>query len=463
MDNLRHALLGRYRLSNRAPEAVEASFRHTLNQLSGNGMLTTMDEETITAAILGGFITSFPICTAAFAPETPPGEPADPTTQPRPRCAWGQYGKAAGGEAKELESRRGADFALIIWDSEEWARVALFQAKRLEPPSSSGSANPSHTLANPGDSLTVNGAGPLEAIAPGTALLNVHRRTDKVAGKPWRPSQMVTLEQTGRWLMMAEDVRAGNGSLDDFKKAIAAADRVVPQAQREERLGDESEDEFAAFNFRAVLDQHEYKNDHGKVEAFWRAHLRRRTPVPAQKDMHWIHYLAYTRAAATATDADGVTDPFDDMVLCVPLSGLTDKMDREREETPFKKNVIDLSTAKAYRFIDVLLNAFGPDNPGLDGDRRDGWLAMHTDTVKAMLPRLQQLGTVFVTTDKGGRSTNVVLDATLSASCDATPASAPDGMGQTAQNAVPAKADIAALDATMQPAKPGYRPPKFGH
>ena len=127
LRRLRLALLGQTRGS-AAPEPVEATFRHTINQLSGVGLMATLDEETATGAILGGFATAFPLCLGIFTDANDVGNRDGALG----KCAWGQYGKSRSGDLNQNETDRGADFALVIFGEGDRARVALFQAKRLE-------------------------------------------------------------------------------------------------------------------------------------------------------------------------------------------------------------------------------------------------------------------------------------------------------------------------------------------
>lgn len=96
----------------------EATMRYAIQGMEGlNKSNARPSEEDLTAALMGCILSSFPWCVRAFGPDDVPGA----------TCEWAQYNK--NGRGPHSESRKGADFALLIKMPGGLARIAIFQAK----------------------------------------------------------------------------------------------------------------------------------------------------------------------------------------------------------------------------------------------------------------------------------------------------------------------------------------------
>lgn len=78
--------------------------------------LAALDEESVTASFVARMAAHYAWAVAFLGKDGPP-------------ALWGQYSKNGQGEG--AESRRGADFALVVPQSAERVRVAIFQAKKV--------------------------------------------------------------------------------------------------------------------------------------------------------------------------------------------------------------------------------------------------------------------------------------------------------------------------------------------
>jgi hypothetical protein len=135
-----------------------------------------LDEETITAALLGSLATAFPFCAEII------GNDADnPTT-----CYWSQFKKTkpSADRPQDHEATSGADFALAIRVGDDDLRLALFQAKRSKK---------------------------------GGDEIDVHQRVaqPREPGKDWRDAQIVALAKFGKNLM--EHIGCQQHALEDLK------------------------------------------------------------------------------------------------------------------------------------------------------------------------------------------------------------------------------------------------------
>jgi hypothetical protein len=144
------------------------------------------------------------------------------------------------------------------------------------------------------------------------------------------------------------------------------------------------------------------------IANLWAAYGGNSEDDPTISGLHWIHYLGYARAAAVEPGmAD--SDTLNTAVVCVPLSHLAGRLKREGENVGFRNNLVDLASVHCYRFIDVLLAAFSPER------KTQGWIIVSATVVKAMLPALQDLGQVFIATDRGGDGATPANDASAGA------------------------------------------------
>ncbi|UPG92797.1 hypothetical protein [Luteibacter aegosomatissinici] len=301
--------------------------------------------------------------------------------------------------------------------------------------------------------LSINGAGPVFGLDGAHRFIDIHRRAKFVAGGPWRKSQMESLRQTGKWIIMADVIQANGGSAAEFRTLMAPLD--APSLPiRTFLLKEESEEELAAANERARDANMEREPALAELNDYYETWSSSR-PQPGDDRLTWIHYLAYSRAQPGTKKPDGTVEPPGHSVLCTTLTDLEDCMGREAEEGPARKHVVDLATVNCYRFIDVLLNAFEPiSQDGMLGCH--GWLRVTAETVRQMLPALQTLGDVFMTTDKGGEGFTITCAADSGASCDANPAGNRPA-DELAQVAVPQNEETAALDTKIQPTVPTRR------
>lgn len=217
----REDLLGEYKdRLGRGMGPIGISFCNVAQQFKQTNLISKMDEESVTSAFLGGVTSSFPLCVHAFGSQS----------NEAVNCSWGQFRKVPKGiDDHDSEAYRGADFALVVWLSDEYARVAIFQAKKVDE----------RERSTPGE----------RGVKP---LLNIHRRPlrkDKPL-KDWREAQMVRLVRTGHEAIAAEECRANAG---DGKMGWAEAARAHVQKK-------------------------------GFVEKSGAALLRH---------LHWVHYLGY--------------------------------------------------------------------------------------------------------------------------------------------------------------------------
>jgi len=162
---------------------------HVLQEFSEVGLPAVFDEETITAAVLGGVTATFPVAVARYGSGTGTDD----------RCSWGSYHKNRTGNEVVNESDRGADFALALWESDDTLRIAVFQAKR-------------------GKVRKVNRRYELD----------VHRRARKPEAGPWREPQMVSLVRSV-WMSNIACKLKASGWQDE-----GAATSAVNQVARKE-------------------------------------------------------------------------------------------------------------------------------------------------------------------------------------------------------------------------------------
>lgn len=124
---------------------VRKAFRLTLERIQPLAEMGLLDEEGLTASVLGGVSTTAPLleqlaqweAEAMAIHSTPPAGHgvASPAEQPAvrpvdPLVSWGTYRKSGGAKDPTSETATGGDFALVIWESSQEARLAIFQAKK---------------------------------------------------------------------------------------------------------------------------------------------------------------------------------------------------------------------------------------------------------------------------------------------------------------------------------------------
>lgn len=104
--------------SGRKMSVFEATMRLVGNDLERlNKTSSRPGEEILTPTLLGLIVATFPWCVEVFGPDNVPGA----------TCEWSQFKKH--GSGPDSESRKGADFALIVKVPDNKVRVAIFQAK----------------------------------------------------------------------------------------------------------------------------------------------------------------------------------------------------------------------------------------------------------------------------------------------------------------------------------------------
>ncbi|APO94874.1 hypothetical protein [Xanthomonas vesicatoria] len=105
-----------YRLGDDVQSALEMNLQLSARSISAlNSVSPRFDEETLTGAMIGAFVGSYPLYAASY-----PGSEED-------ALQWRSFGKSDRGEFGE--SRVGADFALVLLIPNKAPRLAIFQAK----------------------------------------------------------------------------------------------------------------------------------------------------------------------------------------------------------------------------------------------------------------------------------------------------------------------------------------------
>jgi len=422
LDGVRKKLMGRYSVEwgqghkrPGPPSPVEATFRHVLNQLTGVGMLASCDEETITAALLGGFSAAFPLCIGIFSADGSPNG----KTEASNACAWGQYSKSRTGVARENEADRGADFALVMATGPDHARVALFQAKRVVAGKPNSATRRKMIRPEPYERRVD------EASVGSTVIVPKDSYTiDLDQGRGERLAQFAVLQRTGSRLVRAQELEEDKvpTKLAEFLELVALADRgpFIPPRKPVGEAGD-------VFETRRKAEQKEYDDDTESARKAIDVDEIESTGADSTtsiKRLHFVHYLAYLRSkpvapveaasgtAQSASKALGTNDTdTEDSVsnnrftgaVCVTLSQLNDFV--VTPATVDKNTRLDLADVECIPFDDVILEAFGP--PGF----AEGWITLSTSTIRELLPTLLNFGRVFVGTDKGGDGLLLVREA----------------------------------------------------
>lgn len=106
----------------RAPGPIEAGFHLVLERVKELSAAGLLDEETLTSCLFGGLAVALPLMVERY------GSGVD---KPQ-NVSWGPYNKAGRVSNDDSEAASGADFTLVLWESETRARIAVFQAKKGE-------------------------------------------------------------------------------------------------------------------------------------------------------------------------------------------------------------------------------------------------------------------------------------------------------------------------------------------
>lgn len=102
---------------------LRTAVEYAIGRLNDFSKVHELDEETLTAAFLGALGTAIPLLAWQYQVGNESGESS---------LAWGTYRKAAPESDEAGERSSGADFWLVIWESADAARVAVFQAKKAK-------------------------------------------------------------------------------------------------------------------------------------------------------------------------------------------------------------------------------------------------------------------------------------------------------------------------------------------
>lgn len=406
MEALRKGMLGDFSPvddagAGRVPEPVEATFRHVLNQLSGIGMLSAFSEEEITSALLGGFAAAYPLCLGIFTDSVDEQK----RIAQQSRCSWGQYSKSRTRTPKNNETDRGADFALVVWTSEDRARVALFQAKRFEGSRPKGPLkhSPTKAAANTPAPMMA-GEGPLRMIPETEHFIDLRRARYDATGHIIGATQMVALARTGGRIRFARALEASQ-----MKLYLKNADILdAPPFTFRDPSDDETSDDYAS-DFEVAKGLDELQRQHAFEAVRKQEAMMPNVVANAFPTLDWIHYLGYARSTAAAKRKSGNgPDTFESGTVCVSLPEFHAQHAVERTAsgfsttvgavaTPSRRNLVDLASVNCFPLINVILNAFSPGD-----DDVPGWISLDANTIEAALPFLQQFGHVFMGTDKGG-------------------------------------------------------------
>ncbi|WP_146742249.1 hypothetical protein [Oleiagrimonas sp. MCCC 1A03011] len=138
--------------------AIGYTFVHGYKTLMELKFPSSIDEESMTGALLGAFATSFKPAVWVFGSDN------------NQKCSWARYRKS--GKRPDSESVRGADFALVIAINSDVSRIAIFQAKKAK-------------------------------VKKSGRWIDVHHYP---AGDPKRSSQIVSLFNTGKKILSSSGV-----------------------------------------------------------------------------------------------------------------------------------------------------------------------------------------------------------------------------------------------------------------
>lgn len=342
----REELLGPYKAAaSLSLGPISSTFYTVAARFQQIKLISQMDEETVTSSFLGGVTSSFPLCSLVFGS----GKSTSDSDGGVVRCSWGQFHKSTGGVVDEdSEAYRGADFAIVLWLTEEFARIAIFQAKKVDL-RDIWNASVEAISSDGADSSGLHALKSELASLKGKAILNVHRRPPR-RGKPtsqWREAQMVRLVRTGH-----EVIQAHQHCMDFKSNWLELAKKFAQNPDKRKLL-------LGTDDLESLL-----------------------------KPLDWIHYLGYI-------DSDAV---------CVPLSAMSsDVLKKELSDTSFAINSVDLSTVEHHTFIDVLLKGVAAienlANP--NHQHVPGWKLVRAEVITQILPELQTMMAVYVGDETG--------------------------------------------------------------
>ncbi|WP_407364885.1 hypothetical protein [Xanthomonas campestris] len=336
--------------SDKAPDLspIRATFAHVkkiFEPLSKQGIL---DEETLTASILGALTASFPLCSDLYGTYIPPEDSKDfPQEQSQKVFSWAQFKKVRTKTPKESEAQRGADFALVYWPDAHTMRLAVFQAKKGS--TSVRDNNLSKDLINDDSGApppSVEDTNTEKLDGGGVAyewILNVHRRPPKKLDVPWREPQLIRLVRTGQYFEKAKGC---------FHDGIISEDCLI-QAQT---ITDDSKHSINQLSTSGLT---------------------------------WIHYLGF----------------FEEACVTVRLSALEAQLEFEKKniKAPVTRNDVILDNSlepkEFFRTISGLFEETG------GGD----WLEIDAQLGSMLLPKLVNIMTIFAGDDGSGKGKDLKI------------------------------------------------------
>lgn len=107
----------------RQPGPIEAAFLWALDGLEDFSRAALLDEESLTASFLGGLRVAVPAAAKQFG---------SGILEKTRRCSWAAFNKSGRATDERSEAASGADFGLVLWESETHARLCIFQAKKVK-------------------------------------------------------------------------------------------------------------------------------------------------------------------------------------------------------------------------------------------------------------------------------------------------------------------------------------------
>jgi hypothetical protein len=401
--DIRNQMLDRFacRFSHELPDALEAGICSALTAIERSQLATSMDEEDITSALLGALVTGSSISAAAFPSSVDEPIPSG--------LSWAGYHKSNGKNDWDAESKNGADFALVIWQTAEKGRLTVFQSKRTEKNASSANVTRPRSISNiPPNSEQIS-------FPPNTAFLNVHRRPPRRGQllEQWRRAQMEKLFEMGRDVQRARILLARNETSRDVQSILSDLRTPFPPLPKLLRKRRESfwklseKDQEKTANKKKVNASGPKLDDYFlKVKSVGERQANARKKLEAislglvddaslrLRAMTWIHYLAYLSVPPiTPADYNGegrrIAVNESELAVAVPLANLGPWRDVERRPEAAAKNYIDLSDVACRSFSDLLLMGATANDVSIEG-----WLEVDRVVVDTMLPQLLDFGPV---------------------------------------------------------------------
>ncbi|MGF6492194.1 hypothetical protein ABIE56_000347 [Luteibacter sp. 621] len=397
MEELKREFLGRYadRFDAVPCTPVAATFCSALARLSEIGLASHLDEETVTAALLGALAGVFPFCVALFSEDDKEAS----------RCSWGQYNKSKTAKGTDSEAVRGADFVLVVWTSKTAARVAIFQAKRadltqlrrtLTKLSKSETFVPADRQSDtPWVPSTLSGAvdyaafrtafphpRPVSVEPSGQFAIDVHRRREPDEAGKIPASQIELLTRAG------ESILAARHAGSNLSGSAAHAAPPAPGNAAMDLSPDAIRTRLAPLSFIHYLG---YLHADGQP-------LITGTPPPADDTVdiaNGIQQQVLEKLDARRRAPDALAEP-----VCIPLEGMDHALWRDgtnRNNAQFSSNPVDLALVPTYSFADILLSALAPTDVDVFG-----WITLDKETLDSELPGLQEFGMVVMADRHGG-------------------------------------------------------------